>query len=110
VSILVGVSVALLSVAAGLVVGLVSGYFRRLDPVLMRVMDGFMAIPGILFAMGLVALVGPGIVTVILAIVITNKLYSGCDLPGRRYPSRFPGGYDRATTIGIGRWQRGPAA
>jgi peptide/nickel transport system permease protein len=46
-------------------------------------MDGFMAIPGILFAMGLVALVGPGLVTVILAIVITDIPRVARLAPGR---------------------------
>ena len=72
VSLLVGVAVALLSVASGLVIGLAAGYFRRLDLVLMRVMDAFMAVPGIMFAIGLVAVLGPGVATVILAIVLTD--------------------------------------
>lgn len=72
VSLLVGVAVAVLSVGAGLVIGLAAGYFRRLDLVLMRVMDGLMAVPGIMLAIGLVAVLGPGVATVILAIVITD--------------------------------------
>ena len=45
VSLIVGLSVAGLSIAIGLVVGLVSGYVRWLDGIIMRVMDGLMAIP-----------------------------------------------------------------
>jgi peptide/nickel transport system permease protein len=71
VSLLVGMSVAVLSVTIGLVIGLVSGYLRWLDAIVMRVMDGLMSIPGILLAITLVSLSrGAGLRTVILAIVI----------------------------------------
>jgi len=70
VSLIVGVTVAVLSIAAGLVIGLVSGYIRWLDGIVMRVMDGLMAIPAILLAIGLVSLWGGGVITVIIAITI----------------------------------------
>ena len=70
VSLIVGGAVAVLSIAAGLLIGLVAGYTRWVDAVVMRVMDGLMAIPGILLALALVALWGAGLVTVILAIMI----------------------------------------
>jgi peptide/nickel transport system permease protein len=71
VSLIVGVTVALLSVGIGLVIGLVSGYIRWLDGIVMRVMDGLMSIPAILLAIALVSLSrGAGLRTVILAIVI----------------------------------------
>ncbi|MCR9072618.1 MAG: ABC transporter permease [Alphaproteobacteria bacterium] len=70
VSLAVGLVVAMLSLAIGLVVGLVSGYIRWLDSIVMRVMDGLMAIPGILLAIALVSLADAGLVTVILAITI----------------------------------------
>jgi peptide/nickel transport system permease protein len=70
VSLIVGVTVAVLSIAVGLVIGLVSGYIRWLDGIVMRVMDGLMAIPAILLAIGLVSLWGGGILTVIIAITI----------------------------------------
>jgi len=69
-SLIVGVSVALISVAAGLLIGLVSGYVRWIDAIAMRVMDGLMAIPAILLAIALVSLSSAGLVTVIVAIVI----------------------------------------
>lgn len=68
VSIVVGLSVAALAVSLGLAVGLVAGYFRFLDGVVMRVMDGIMAIPGILFAVTLIALFGGSVGSVIVAI------------------------------------------
>jgi peptide/nickel transport system permease protein len=70
VSLIVGFAVAVLSIGIGLAIGLVSGYVRWLDAVVMRVMDGLMAIPGILLALALVALWGAGLLTVILAITI----------------------------------------
>ncbi len=70
VSLIVGITVAVLSIAAGLAIGLVSGYIRWLDAIVMRVMDGLMAIPAILLAIGLVSLWGGGVLTVIIAITI----------------------------------------
>ena len=70
VSLIVGVTVALISTCVGLVIGLVAGYLRWVDRVIMRIMDGLMAIPGILLAIGLVAVWGAGLFTVILAIVV----------------------------------------
>src|SRR5215475_10547824 len=70
VSLIVGVTVALVSAAIGLVIGLLAGYVRALDGVVMRVMDGLMAIPSILLAIGLVSLSRAGLGSVIIAIVI----------------------------------------
>lgn len=70
ISLAVGAAVAIGSVFFGLVIGLCAGYFRRLDGVIMRIMDGMMAIPGILFAIALVAAWRPSLLTVILAIVV----------------------------------------
>jgi peptide/nickel transport system permease protein len=70
VSLLVGVTVAVLSVLIGLVIGLLAGYLHWVDRIVMRFMDGLMAIPGILLAIALVSLWGAGLMTVILAILI----------------------------------------
>ena len=70
VSLLIGASVALISTAIGLVIGVFAGYLRWLDGVVMRVMDGLMSIPAILLAIGLVSLSRAGLRTVIIAIVI----------------------------------------
>ena len=70
ISLVVGVSVALISVIAGLVIGLLAGYLRWLDGVVMRIMDGLMAMPAILLAIALVSLSTTGLRAVILAIVI----------------------------------------
>ena len=72
VSLVVGFIVAAVAIAIGLVIGLVAGFFRRLDGPIMRIMDGLMAIPGILLAIALVAIWGGGLITVILAIVVPD--------------------------------------
>ncbi len=69
-SLLVGAAVALISVSIGLIIGLVGGYIRWLDAIVMRVMDGLMAIPAILLAIAVVSLSKAGLVAVIVAIVI----------------------------------------
>jgi len=70
VSLVVGVLVAAVSVAVGLFIGLVSGYFRLLDSIVMRFMDGLMAIPSILLAIALVSLSGASLLAVVVAIAI----------------------------------------
>jgi peptide/nickel transport system permease protein len=70
ISLLVGLSVAFISVLSGSVVGLLAGYFERVDAVVMRLMDGIMAIPAILLAIALVALLGASVKVVIIAIAI----------------------------------------
>ena len=70
VSLIVGLAVALLSTVLGLVIGVIAGYYRLADAILMRIMDGLMAIPGILLAIALMALTRASIEVVILAITI----------------------------------------
>lgn len=71
VSLVVGVTVAALSVMVGLLIGVFAGYLRWLDGFVMRVMDGLMAVPAILLAIALVSLSkGAGLTTVIVAILI----------------------------------------
>ncbi len=70
VSLIVGISTAILAMSIGIVLGLCSGFFRWLDGPLMRVMDGLMAIPAILIAIALVAMWRGSLTTVIVAIAI----------------------------------------
>ena len=70
VSLVVGIAVAVIAVVLGLFTGLIAGYMRAMDAIIMRVMDGLMAIPGILLAIALVSLSGATIITVVVAIVI----------------------------------------
>lgn len=70
-SLIVGASASVICVTIGLTIGLFSGYFRLLDAVIMRVMDGLMSIPGILLAIALVAVSGTAtIYTVVIAISV----------------------------------------
>ncbi|WP_416370987.1 ABC transporter permease [Tistrella sp.] len=72
VSLLIGIGTAAVSIMAGLVIGLVAGFFRTADAVIMRVMDAFMAIPPVLLAVALVAIHGASILSVILAITFSE--------------------------------------
>jgi peptide/nickel transport system permease protein len=69
-SLWVGGVVALVSALFGLVTGLLSGYFPRLDGVLMRIMDGMMAFPAILLALAIVAATGPSVFNVMIALTL----------------------------------------
>lgn len=70
ISLIVGISVALLACAGGVVLGLLAGFVRWADGPVMRVMDGLMAIPGILLAIALMAVTRASLVTVIVAIMV----------------------------------------
>ncbi|MFC3395386.1 ABC transporter permease [Brenneria rubrifaciens] len=69
-SLVVGLGAVCISVVIGLVIGVAAGYFRLVDAIAMRVMDGLMAIPGILLAIALVSLSGASLFTVLVAISI----------------------------------------
>ncbi|MEJ0092078.1 MAG: ABC transporter permease [Methylocella sp.] len=70
ISLLLGVSSAVVSISIGLAIGLVSGFFKWVDAVLMRIMDGLMAIPSILLAIAVVSISGASVKTVLVAITI----------------------------------------
>lgn len=70
VSLLVGFACAAISLAMGTLLGLLAGYFRWLDQLIMRIMDGLMAIPGILVAIALVSLWSASLSTIVLAVAI----------------------------------------
>jgi peptide/nickel transport system permease protein len=70
ISLLIGLGTSVLSIGVGLLIGLVSGFFKLVDAVMMRIMDGLMAIPAILLAIAVVSLSGASIRTVMVAITI----------------------------------------
>jgi len=70
VSLVIGAAVAVASTVVGLLIGVIAGYFRTADAILMRVMDGLMAIPGILLAIALMSLTRASVWIVIMAITI----------------------------------------
>jgi peptide/nickel transport system permease protein len=69
-SLLVGVGVALLTVVIGTSVGLMAGFYRRFDNVVMRVMDGLMAFPGVILAIAIMAAIGPRVENVIFSLTV----------------------------------------
>jgi peptide/nickel transport system permease protein len=91
VSMLVGFSVAILSSAIGLAIGLVSGFIRWADAIVMRIMDGMMSIPPILLAIALMALTRGSVQNVIIAITLAeiprvSRLVRGVVLSLREQP------------------------
>ncbi len=69
-SLLVGAAVVTLSAAIGVTLGLLAGFFQRLDTPIARLIDAMMAFPDILLAIALVAALGPSLTTVIVALSI----------------------------------------
>ena len=67
-SLAVGAAVAVAACVVGTVLGLIAGYFRALDKVIMRVMDGIIAIPAIMLAIATISVAGASITSVVLAI------------------------------------------
>jgi|RhiMethySRZTD1v2_1073278.scaffolds.fasta_scaffold00369_2 peptide/nickel transport system permease protein len=91
VSLTVGLAVAISASLVGLAIGLVSGFVRWADGVIMRVMDGLMSIPPILLAIALMALTRASVQNVILAITIAeiprvSRLVRGVVLSLREQP------------------------
>ena len=91
VSLVVGLSVALLSTLGGLAIGLVAGYSRPVDAVVMRFMDGLMSIPPVLLAIALMALTRASLENVVVAISIAEiprvtRLVRGLVLSLREQP------------------------
>jgi len=69
-SLLVGISVAFATVLLGTTIGLVAGYFKKIDTPLMRVMDSMMAFPGVILAIAIMAAIGPRVENVIVALTV----------------------------------------
>ncbi|MDO9708254.1 ABC transporter permease [Paracraurococcus lichenis] len=91
VSLIVGFSVAILASVVGLAIGMVAGYIRMADAIIMRVMDGLMSIPPILLAIALMALTRGSVQNVIIAITIAeiprvSRLVRGVVLSLREQP------------------------
>jgi peptide/nickel transport system permease protein len=91
VSLIVGFSVAFFSSVFGMAIGVISGFSRLLDAIIMRIMDGLMSIPSILLAIALMALTRGSVYNVILAITIVevprvSRLVRGIVLTLREQP------------------------
>ncbi|MDQ2801778.1 MAG: ABC transporter permease [Pseudomonadota bacterium] len=91
ISLFVGFAVALFASVAGTLVGVIAGFVRALDSIVMRIMDGIMAVPGLLLAIALMALWGASVQNVIIAISVTEfprvaRLIRGVVLSLREQP------------------------
>lgn len=91
ISLIIGFMVAILASLAGLTIGLISGYVRWLDGIIMRVMDGVMSVPPILLAIALMALTRASVENVVMAITIAEfprvaRLVRGVVLTLREQP------------------------
>ncbi|WP_217427046.1 ABC transporter permease [Pandoraea horticolens] len=69
-SLLVGISVVIASSLMGVTLGLLAGFFKRLDGLLSRFVDAMMSFPDILLAVAVVAALGPSVWAVIIALGI----------------------------------------
>lgn len=69
-SVAVGFAVAVIAAVFGLTIGILTGYFRAVDRVVVPLLDGMMAVPGILLAVALVSILGPNLATIIVAIAV----------------------------------------
>ena len=70
ISLQIGFMVALITGAAGVVIGATAGYFRRFDGPIMRLMDAFMAFPSIILAIAVSSVLGASVVNVVIALSI----------------------------------------
>lgn len=91
ISLIVGFAVAAVASALGTFVGLVSGFIRGADAIMMRVMDGLMSIPSILLAIALMALTRASVQNVVIAISVAefprvSRLIRGVVLSLREQP------------------------
>ena len=95
-SLLVGASVVAFAAVFGVTLGLVAGFFRRLDTPIARIIDAMMAFPDILLAIALVAALGPSLVTVIVA--LGHRLHAA----PRPHRARLDAGDPRTALCGGG--------
>jgi peptide/nickel transport system permease protein len=73
VSLLVSVSVTLVTMAVGVLIGMLAGFYGgKIDQVLMQVTDVFLAFPGILLAIAFAAVLGPGLLNLMIALSLTG--------------------------------------
>ena len=69
-SLAIGLAVAVVTGVFGTIIGVLAGYFKRLDNPLMRVMDALMAFPAILLAIAIAAALGPSVINAVIALVV----------------------------------------
>lgn len=104
VSVVVGTAVVILSTVIGAFVGLVSGYFRRMDGPLMRVMDALMTFPSILLAIAIVAALGASTQNVVIALTVSFIPHTARVVRGKVLSVREETFVESARAIGLGDW------
>lgn len=102
VSMYVGVGVVIITTLAGTCIGLISGYFRRLDGILMRLMDALMAFPSILLAIAILAAMGPNVNNVIFALSIVYTPRTARVVRGQVLSVREEAYVESARAVGLG--------
>jgi len=70
ISLLVGICSVGIGLIGGIILGLLAGYYRKLDGIIMRIVDLLFAFPGILLAMLIIAMLGTSLINVVIAISI----------------------------------------
>jgi len=104
-SLMIGALVVLMSVGAGILLGLCAGFYRRMDTPIMRVVDAMMSFPDILLAIALVAALGASMSNVVLALAIVYaprvaRVVRASTLVVRELPF-----IDAARAIGVPSWR-----
>jgi len=101
ISLIVGLSVMMFSSLAGVVIGLLSGFFRTLDNVIMRINDGMMAFPSILLAIAMMAVLGPRVSNIIIALGIVYTPRMARIIRGVTLSCRSITYVEAATALGV---------
>lgn len=101
-SLAVGSATVILSTLFGTIIGLLSGYYRRVDGIIMRAMDAFMAFPSILLAIAIMAALGPNSRNVVIALTITYTPRTARVVRGKVLGVREEAYVESARAIGLG--------
>lgn len=105
VSLAVAASVSIIAITAGGLLGAAAGYDRKADMIIMRVMDGLMAIPSILLGIALMAALGGSVQNVIIALSVTETPIAVRIVRSSVLSIREMVYVDAARTIGAGAWR-----
>jgi peptide/nickel transport system permease protein len=104
-SLVIGVVAVAVGLSIGLLLGAIAGYFNRLDSPIMRLMDIMLAIPGFLMAIGIVAVLGPGLTQIMIAIGVINIPLFARLLRGAVLAQRENDFVLAARSVGVPRYQ-----
>lgn len=102
ISVTVGMSVVVATTVLGAVVALAAGFYKKLDGVVMRVMDAFQSFPSILLAIAIMAALGASVVNVIIALTVTNMPKTARVVRGRVLSIREETYIESARAVGLG--------